>query len=120
MFDLTTVLLLMLVAVIALLFWQLRQQSERAHFFAVQFCKQNQLQLLDISRRSGKLSWQKQGPAWLADYNFGFSSDHEQRYEGTLRMANLQLRKIDTPVFREPKTDISASPDSYQQGSYYH
>lgn len=119
MFDLTSVLLLLLIAVIALLFWQFRQQSERAHFFAVQFCKQNQLQLLDINRSSGKFIWQKRGPAWLADYDFGFSSDHEQRYEGKLRMANLHLRKIDTPVFREPKPDISASPASYEQGSYY-
>ncbi|RUO25402.1 DUF3301 domain-containing protein [Aliidiomarina minuta] len=119
MFDLTNVLLLMLIAVIALLFWQLRQQSERAHYFAVQFCKQNQLQLLDISRRKGKFSWQKRGPTWLADYNFGFSSDHEQRYEGTLRMANLQLRKIDTPVFREPEPAAPASSTSYEQGSYY-
>ncbi|MGX5914357.1 DUF3301 domain-containing protein [Aliidiomarina sp. Khilg15.8] len=119
MFDLSSVLLLALIAVIAMLFWQWRQQNEFAHAHAARYCKQEGLQLLDIARIRGRLVWTKRGLAWRADFILGFSSDGQSRYEGTLRLLNLRLQGIDMPVFREP-TNTSAEPKNYHEPSSYH
>lgn len=119
MFDLSSVVLLALVALVALLFWQRRQQDEYAHAHAMRYCKQEQLQLLDIARIQGRLIWTRRGPAWQADFILGFSSDGQSRYEGTLRMLNLQLQRVDLPVFREPPMAAS-KPGDYREPSSYH
>lgn len=119
MFDLSSVILLALVALVALLFWQRRQQHEYAHAHAVRYCNKEQLQLLDIARTQGRLAWTRRGPAWQTDFVIGFSSDGQSRYEGTLRMLNLQLQGVDLPVFREPPPTASKAGD-YRESSPYH
>lgn len=118
MFDLSTIALLALVALVALIFWQLRQQDEFAHAHAVRYCKQEGLQLLDIARVRSRPVWARRGPAWQADFMLGFSSDGQSRYEGTLRMLNLHLQRVDLPVFREPTSPTDAG--NYRQPSSYH
>jgi hypothetical protein len=119
MFDLSSVLLLALIAVIAMLFWQRRQQNEFASAHAARYCKQEGLQLLDIARLRTRPVWLNRGPAWQADFVLGFSSDGQARYEGTMRMLNLQLQSVDLPVFREPE-ESSASTANYREPSSYH
>lgn len=119
MFDLSSVLLLALIVVIAMLFWQWRQQNEFAHAHAARYCKQEGLQLLDVARISGRLVWSKRGPAWRADFILGFSSDGQSRYEGTMRLLNLRLQSVDMPVFREPAASNTEST-TYRQPSSYH
>lgn len=100
MFDLSTVMMLAAVACIAGLFWQFRQLGEQAQRYAIHYCKQNQLQYLDIALYQMRLRLGRRGPYWHSRYRFGFSSDHESRYEGELQFSNRRLLKIEMPVYR--------------------
>lgn len=133
MFDLTSVMLIALLSTIAALFWQIRQLGELAQQHAERYCRQHQLQYLDIARQRNRLSFSRgesgqRGPYWRTEFCFGFSSDREHRYEGTLVMANRRLLQIKTPVYRttddftqasiQPQTPLSKSyiePDHYQR-----
>lgn len=117
MFDLSTVMLLAFISVIVALFWQFRRLGERAQSYALNYCKQHQLQYLDIARQRGSLKISKRGPLWQTTFSFGFSSDRENRYEGELVFANTQLVKVHMPVYRVPESEAPPSPSSAQHAS---
>lgn len=104
MFNLTDLMLLFGFIGVCGAFWQWRQQDEAARQYALQLCKRHELQFLDIARRKGRPRWQK-GFGWLAVFQFGFSSDGEMRYEGTLDLFNLRLQDTYIPPHRTP-TDL--------------
>lgn len=135
MFDLTTIILIVLLCFIAATFWHIRQLGELAQQHAQRYCSQQQLQFLDIARQQLRLSLGRKelkslGIYWRTEYSFGFSSDREHRYEGVLVMANRRLLHIETPVYRTthdtqheqpfnqaPQASVSKSytaPDYYQ------
>lgn len=95
------VILLLLVLVISL-FWQLRKQSEYATQQAQLYCKQHQLQFLDIAWEYGRPRKIGRHIGWFSRYRFGFSSDAETRYEGTLELLNIRLVDVKTPPYRIP------------------
>lgn len=121
MFNLYDLILLFAFLGICAAFWQWRQQDETARRYAQQLCKKHGLQLLDIARKSGRLSWQN-GPGWIARYQFGFSSDREKRYEASLELFNLRLKEHHIPPHRapaEPPTQqCSAARETYSSMSY--
>lgn len=98
------VVLLLLLLGCAALFWQWRRQAELAGTYARRYCQQHQLQLLEIHRASGKLSWHRSAPGWSALFIFDFSSDGESRYQGQLWLFNLHLQQIEVPPYRLPET----------------
>lgn len=100
MFDLSSILWLAGISVVAILFWQFRRLGERAQAYAQHYCKQHQLQYLDIARQRGSFKFNQQGPVWQTTFCFGFSSDKESRYEGHLIFANARLIKVEMPVYR--------------------
>lgn len=107
MFDLHSVLGLAAIATIAGLFWQFRRLGERAQAHAQHYCKQHKLQYLDIARQHGKFRLSRRGPVWQTEFTFGFSSDREHRYEGTLIYANTRLQRVDMPVYRTLEPDLA-------------
>jgi len=121
MFNLFDLVLLFSFLAICGSFWQWRQQDEAARNYAQQLCKRHELQLLDIARKTGRPSWQK-GPGWLAEFQFGFSSDGEMRYEGSIDLFNLRLKESYIPPHRtptelpEPRSNGCAQP--YMNMSY--
>lgn len=117
MFDLSTVILLALISSIAAVFWQFRRLGERAQSYAQHYCKQHQLQYLDLARQHGRFTMGKRGPVWQTAFSFGFSSDRENRYEGELIFANTQLVKVSLPVYRVPDSEASAGTTSTTQHS---
>lgn len=119
MFDLSSVVMLAGIACIAALFWQFRRLSERAQLYATQYCKQHQLQYLDIARHRGSFRISRRGPVWLTEFSFGFSSDREHRYEGQLTFANTRLVDVTMPVYRVPgeASPEQQSPPSTPAGS---
>lgn len=118
MFDLSTIVVLAFICAVAALFWQFRRLGERAQRYASQYCKQHQLQYLDIARQSGSLKISKRGPLWQTTFSFGFSSDRENRYEGELIFANTHLVKVSMPVYRVPDSETaSGATPSTQHGA---
>lgn len=103
--NLTDLVLLLLLLVVVVLFWNWRRQEEQARHHAQRVCQQHELQLLDLARQSGRLVLHR-GPAWRAEFSFGFSSDGETRYEGVLTLHNLQLADVALPAHR-----VNAPPE---------
>lgn len=110
MFDLTNVILIAAIAFIAGLFWQLRQLGEQAQRVAKNYCKQQQLQFLDVALLNVRLKFNRRGPYWNSRYQFGFSSDQENRYEGVLEFNNRRLAQVHMPVYR-----TFEQPDPYRE-----
>ncbi|MCC5879420.1 MAG: DUF3301 domain-containing protein [Idiomarina sp.] len=124
MFDLSSVIMLAGIACIAALFWQYRRLGERAQLYAAQYCKQHKLQYLDIARHRDSFRISRRGPVWTTQFNFGFSSDREHRYEGQLSFANARLVDVIMPVYRAPDETPAASTQQRARpasgtGSYY-
>jgi len=103
--NLVDVVLLLALVLLANVFWQWRQQAERANAYALRYCQQHQLQLLDVYRSGGKLSWKKSAVGWQAQFSFSFSSDGESRYEGDLWLFNHKLQHIAVPPYRLPEAE---------------
>jgi len=98
--SLFDVVLLLCVVTIAALFWRWRQQAEHAAAHAQRYCQQHRLQLLEIHRLRTRYRRDNGRWGWYSEFAFDFSSDHESRYQGMLLMRNLQLSRVDTPVYR--------------------
>lgn len=94
-------LLLFILVGIAVGFWLWRKQDEFARNHAIRICQRNHLQLLDIARKKSYPSF-KYGISWLAQYQFGFSSDGETRYEGQLELRGFRLSHSELPPYRVP------------------
>lgn len=86
------------------LFWQGRRQAEQARRYIEQYCKQQQLQFLDMAWQSGKIAKRQRYIGWLSHYEFAFSSDGESRYHGQATLLNMRLVEITTPPYRLPET----------------
>lgn len=96
------------------LFWQWRKQAEWARHVATIKLQQLNLQLLELHRAGGRLTWQR-GPRWRANFKFDFCSQYEHRYTGSLTLLNMSLERFDLPPHRydeaEPTTTEQAPDD---------
>lgn len=89
---------------VALVFWYfiyLRKIAEMGKRHAAGYCKQNNLQLLAIARRSSRLRFnQKNGLHWSSIFDFEFSGDGESHYQGVLTLKGLKLEDVVLPAYR--------------------
>jgi len=108
MFSLTKLLLLILVGVIAVYWWQSGLFKGRARELAAAHCRQLGLQLLDQSMvitairpvlgRGGRIEFRR-------TYQFEFSSTGDQRYQGELVMEAMHLKSIELEAYKLPDAD---------------
>jgi len=108
MFSLTKLLLLILVGVIAVYWWQSGLFKGRARELAAAHCRQLGLQLLDQSMvitairpvlgRGGRIEFRR-------TYQFEFSSTGDQRYQGELVMEAMHLKSIELETYKLPDAD---------------
>ena len=99
-------ILLLAVALAFVLFWQGRRQAEQARRYIERYCKQQQLQFLDMAWQGGKIAKYQRYIGWLSRYEFAFSSDGESRYIGQAKLLNMRLVEITTPPYRLPETPV--------------
>ncbi|OOF13578.1 MULTISPECIES: DUF3301 domain-containing protein [unclassified Salinivibrio] len=98
----TDLVTLLLVFVVAMLFWQQRRQSEHAHRYIQHYCQHMGLQVLSIARGKHRLTHTDQGWRWVTHYWFEFSSTGQDSYTGHARLRGFRLKSIDTPVHTMP------------------
>lgn len=98
---LTDIFCILLLLLVAALFWRERQHSELAALALRRYCKSQGLQLLSVALAHRR--WQR--GALTRSYQFEFSSDGEQRYQGVLRLRGLKVEAIDLPPFRMQDAD---------------
>lgn len=96
LFDLV---LLMLLGLIGLQFWQIRAMTEMANRYAAQYCKKHSLQLITVARESTRIGFFKQRLAWRCRYRFEFSANREALNSGTFDLHGKTVIDIDVPAY---------------------
>ncbi|WP_422767235.1 DUF3301 domain-containing protein [Photobacterium leiognathi subsp. mandapamensis] len=94
---------ILLVAIIAFLFWQQRRQTELAQYFIEQRCKNMGLQLLSFARGKHKLKDHHGEWGWRTVFIFEFSADGHDAYQGYLEMKRLRESHFFIPPHRLPE-----------------
>ena len=108
MFSLTNLLLLILLGLTAVYWWQSGLFKGRARELANAHCRQLGLQLLDQSMvitgiwptrgRSGKIEFRR-------TYQFEFASIGDRRYQGLLVLQGMRLKSIELETYKLPDPD---------------
>lgn len=98
--SLINLVLLFVVIFIGWMFWLRRGMAEAAKKHVERYCDANELQVISVSRKSLKLAMVSGRPGWHAQFQFEFSGNHEDRYQGTLFMQNHFAVKVEVPPYR--------------------
>ncbi|GLT17321.1 hypothetical protein GCM10007938_10980 [Vibrio zhanjiangensis] len=93
-------LAIMVLFLIAFVFWQQRRQAELAKEIATRRCKQLDLQLLSIALKGHYVKMPDGRWCWHSIYQFEFSSLGDDYYQGQLVMRGLQLIRVQVPPHR--------------------
>jgi len=96
----SSVAVLLILMLVAYLFWQQRRQDERAVALARQLCQQQQVQYLDCARDGHKWVTHKGRRGFRTLYLVDFSGDGESRYQAELWLKGLRLADFILPPFR--------------------
>lgn len=90
--------------IVSLVLWYLiylRKLAEVGKKQAEHYCKEANLQFINVARRSSSLRFSKQhGIHWLSAFDFEFSGDGEASYQGELILRGLRLDNIIVPPYR--------------------
>ncbi|MDF2179633.1 DUF3301 domain-containing protein [Aliiglaciecola sp. CAU 1673] len=97
LFDL---ILMMVIVVVGLQFWRIRAISEKAHVYLEQYCQQQGLQLISLSRVKTRLTSIRGKLDWHSEFTFEFSGNGEDAYQGKLIMGGLKVLQTDLPPYR--------------------
>ncbi|AWL12621.1 hypothetical protein HMF8227_02163 [Saliniradius amylolyticus] len=97
---LLNILLLALVVAIALQFWRIRAISEAAGDYLRSYCQQQGLQLVSFARKRTRLTSVKGKPDWQCEFQFDFSTNGEDVYQGWVKMKGKYVVATELPVHR--------------------
>jgi hypothetical protein len=108
MFTLDNLILLLVVGVLFVYWWNSGRYKGRARSLAIDHCQQFGLQLLDQSMVIRGI-WPERTPngnlALRRSYAFEFSSTGEQRYQGLLVLQGMNLKSIELEAYKLPDSD---------------
>lgn len=96
-FDLSTVIVLMLIGAVVAFWWKARETQERALKAARAYCENMGLQLLDecVAEASWHLTRDEQGRfCLLREFQFEFTSTGYERYTGEVVMKGQRLQQV--------------------------
>ncbi|MCM2679018.1 DUF3301 domain-containing protein [Echinimonas agarilytica] len=96
-FDLTTVIILMLIGAVATIWWKSKEAQERALLAARAYCKSMGLQLLDecVIQSNWEISRAEDGRrCFIRRYQFEFTSTGHERYFGEVIMKGQRLQNV--------------------------
>ncbi|WP_417585237.1 DUF3301 domain-containing protein [Nitrincola sp.] len=106
LFDLTALIWMTLIAVIALLWWQNLKARELALKQVKRYCEREALQLLDQSvalRRLSMVRSPHNGQLTIKRrYVFEFTSTGDERYQGNIELLGSRMRHIEVDAHRVP------------------
>ncbi len=81
-------------------FWRIRAISETTYRYLTQYCSTHNLQLLSVSRARTRFSFKYGQPDWHSFFNFEFSSNGEDKYNGQVELVGLRVIRTDVPPHR--------------------
>lgn len=98
--TLFNVLLLLGIIVVGLQFWRIRAISEKAQQHLEQYCQQQGLQLISMSRGKTRLASVYGKLDWHSEFSFEFSGNGEDTYQGRLIMGGVRVLRTELPPYR--------------------
>lgn len=96
---LNDLIILLIIVLIGLQFWQIRAMTEMANRYAAHYCKQHGLQLVSVAREFTRLSWYKSRIVWKCQFQFEFSANRESLNTGHFIMQGKTVTSIDVPAY---------------------
>jgi hypothetical protein len=81
-------------------FWRIRAISESASEYLTRYCSQQGLQLISLSRRKTRLGSYRGKLDWYTEFNFEFSGNGEDAYQGVLIMRGQHVTQTTLPPYR--------------------
>lgn len=99
-FNLSDIVVLLIVIVVGIQFWRIRAIAEAAKRYLSQYCEKQGLQLISVARSKTRLGMYRGKPDWHTQFHFEFSGNGEDSYLGTLSMAGLTVTATDMPAYR--------------------
>lgn len=96
-FDLSSVIILMLIGAVVAIWWKARESQERALKAARAYCENMGLQLLDecVAEASWRIRRDENGKlCFLREYQFEFTSTGYERYTGEVIMKGQRLQQV--------------------------
>ncbi|MFT2091619.1 DUF3301 domain-containing protein [Paraglaciecola sp. 2405UD69-4] len=82
------------------LFWRIRAISEQVKISLQQYCDNQNMQLISVARKKTRIKSHHGKLDLHTDFNFEFSGNGEDSYQGNVSMIGLRLTKIDTPAYK--------------------
>ncbi|WP_100642210.1 DUF3301 domain-containing protein [Alteromonas facilis] len=92
-------IILLIIGLVALQFWQIRAMTELANRYAAQYCKQHNLQLVSVARDHTRPGFYRGMPVWKSRYAFEFSANRESLSQGWFYMQGKTVTNIDVPAY---------------------
>lgn len=99
-FNLSDIVVLLILAIIAFQFWRVRGITERANVYLKQYCEQQGLQLISVARHKTRLTIHRGKLDWLSEFMFEFSGNGEDASIGTLTMKGWQVTDTELPPYK--------------------
>lgn len=109
MFNLVNLILLVIVGLGALYWWQSGLFKGKARRLATEHCRQLGLQLLDQSMvitGFWPVRTSRGSLAFRRTYQFEFSSTGDRRYHGRLIMEGMNLKSIELEAYKLPGSEL--------------
>lgn len=98
--NLYDLILLLIILLIVGVFWRLRASSEAAKVYLDQYCNQASLQLISVARSQTQIKSFRGKLDFKSTFNFEFSGNGEDSYQGQLIMAGLKVIDIELPAYK--------------------
>ena len=119
MLELTDIIYFLLAFIAGHFWWQTMQARERAEKIAQAACKQENMQILDVTVSLKKFGFEKDrhgNRVFLRYFNFEFSKTGEERLLGTIAMRGSvqQYLHMDLP----DKPTIHLNPTEFSNGKF--
>jgi hypothetical protein len=98
--NLYDLILLIVIFLIAAMFWRFRGISEAVKIQLDAYCERQQLQLISVARVKTRLGSYRGKLDFHSEFAFEFSGNGENSYQGMVSMVGLKILNIDTPAYR--------------------
>ncbi|GAB3022062.1 DUF3301 domain-containing protein [Bowmanella dokdonensis] len=98
--SLFDVVLLLLISAIGWQFWRIRAISEQAAAYLERYCQQQGLQFIALARIKTRPVANRGKLDWHSEFNFEFSGNGEDSYQGRLIMTGLKVTETVLPPYR--------------------
>jgi hypothetical protein len=98
--NLYDLILLITIFLAVAIFWRFRGISEAVKVHLDNYCEQRQLQLISVARHKTRVSSYKGKLDFQSVYNFEFSGNGEDSYQGQVTMIGLRMVNVDLPAYR--------------------